>query len=200
MHLFSQFSVFGRENVPKPPFLATMNHLAYWDVPVLGSAIPYPMPAFAAQKYQHQWWGFLFYMGIPIWVEQATPDRRALTTALKILEMGHIFGLAPEGTRSRTGGLIKGREGAAFLASHAGVPILPIGITGTHLMFRQVRPRVTVTVGKPYRLPDERARGERLSEYTDRIMCAIAALLPESYHGVYAGHPLIAEMAAIVAS
>jgi 1-acyl-sn-glycerol-3-phosphate acyltransferase len=104
----------------------------------------------------------------------------------------------PEGTRSKTGGLIEGREGIAFVATRANVPILPAALWGVEKILKRPRPRVNIRVGRPFRLPEGRAKGEQLHDYTDRVMCAIAALLPEQYHGVYAGHPLIEEMARIV--
>jgi 1-acyl-sn-glycerol-3-phosphate acyltransferase len=39
--------------------------------------------------------------------------------------------MAPEGTRSSTESLIAGKLGAAYLASKAKVPILPVALTGT---------------------------------------------------------------------
>lgn len=198
MHLFSSYSVKGAANVPKPPFLLTFNHLAFWDAPAIGGVVNYPTPAFAAKKYKGKPVSLLFYVGSPIWIEQESPDRRALMTALKILEGGDLFAIAPEGHRSK-GSLLPGLEGVAFVATRANVPILPVAISGTENMFKQLRPKVEVSIGKPYRLPEGRAKGDVLLEYTERIMCAIAALLPESYRGVYAGNPLIDEMAVIVA-
>jgi 1-acyl-sn-glycerol-3-phosphate acyltransferase len=197
MRLFSNYQAMGVENVPKPPFLLTFNHLAFWDAPAIGAVVNYPTPAFAAKKYKGKPVSLLFYVGSPIWIEQEAPDRRALMTALKILEGGDLFAIAPEGRRSQ-GELLPGLEGVAFVATRANVPILPVAISGTEKIFKQFRPQVRVSIGKPYRLPEGRAKGDVLAEYTDRIMCAIAALLPESYRGVYAGHPLIPEMAALV--
>jgi hypothetical protein len=73
-----------------------------------------------------------------------------------------------------------------------------MAVWGTEKLLKHPRPAVRVVIGKPYRLPEGRAKGDQLAEYTDRIMCAIAALLPEQYHGVYAGHPLIEEMRPLV--
>jgi hypothetical protein len=66
------------------------------------------------------------------------------------------------------------------------------------MVLKRPRPRVMVRIGKPFRLPEGRAKSRDLDEYTTRIMCAIAALMPEKYHGVYAGNPVIEEMAKIV--
>lgn len=200
MHLFSNYRASGLENIPKPPFLLTFNHLAFWDAPAIGAVLNYPTPAFAARKYKGKPISLLFYVGSPVWIEQESPDRKALATALKILEQGNLFAIAPEGTRSKTGSLMQGLEGVAFLATRANVPILPGALWGTNHMFKSLRPQVRVVFGKPYRLPEGRAKGNQLMEYTERIMCAIAALLPEAYHGVYAGNPLIQEMAALVRS
>jgi 1-acyl-sn-glycerol-3-phosphate acyltransferase len=197
MNLFSRYKPIGIENIPPAPFLLTMNHLAYWDVPAMGVVIPFPIPGFCAKKYRGKAMGILFYVGSPVWIEQDAPDRRALMTALKIIEQGYSFAIAPEGKRSK-GSLLQGQEGAAFLATRANIPILPIGVWGTEHILKQWRPEVGIRIGKPYRLPEGRARGDQLAEYTERMMCALAALLPEAYHGYYAGNPLIQEMAKLV--
>ncbi len=198
MHLLSNFKVIGRENIPQPPFLATSNHLSYFDVPAVAASMTLTIPAFAAKKYQGTWMEPLFRMGGPVWIEQASPDRQALMTALKLLKKGSPFAIAPEGHRSRSGTLMEAKEGVAFIATRANVPIVPWVMWGTEKIFKHPRPQVRVRIGKPYRLPEGRAKGDMLKEYTDRIMCAIAALLPEQYHGVYKDHPFIEEMAAIV--
>src|SRR5215217_8732064 len=55
----------------------------------------------------------------------------ALDTAAEVLRRGELFGIFPEGTRSRDGTLHKGRTGAARLALEVGCPIYPVGIVGT---------------------------------------------------------------------
>jgi 1-acyl-sn-glycerol-3-phosphate acyltransferase len=198
MHLLSRYRVTGRENIPQPPFLATSNHLSYFDVPAVAGSMTMNIPALAAKKYKGTWMEPLFRVGGPVWIEQESPDREALMIVLKVIKRGSPFAIAPEGHRSRTGVLTEGKEGAAFIATRANVPIVPWVMWGTEKILKQIRPQVRVRIGKPYRLPEGRAKGDALKEYTERIMCAIAALLPEEYHGVYAGNPLIEEMGAIV--
>ena len=55
----------------------------------------------------------------------------SLETALDVLGKGEAFGIYPEGTRSRDGRLYRGRTGVAHLALTAGVPVVPVGLTGT---------------------------------------------------------------------
>ncbi len=196
--LTSRYQVIRYADWPDPPFLAVANHLSYWDIPAITRASPYGTIGLAARKYKGTWKEPFFQLFALIWVTQFSADRQALRDALTVLKGGAILALAPEGTRSRTGGLIPGTDGAAYLASRANVPIVPCALTGTEYVFKRLRPRVTVTIGKPFRLPEGRAKGDDLADYTEQIMCAIAALLPERYHGVYAGNPRIAEMRALV--
>jgi 1-acyl-sn-glycerol-3-phosphate acyltransferase len=128
----------------------------------------------------------------PVWVRRGEVDREALRKALEILERGEVLGVAPEGTRARGPyALQKGKVGAAYLATRADVPIVPLGITGTENIKRDLprlrRAYVRVVVGQPFRLPESgRVRSQKLHEYTDLIMYRIAELLPEEYRGVYA--------------
>ncbi|MBI1279280.1 MAG: hypothetical protein GC179_14225 [Anaerolineaceae bacterium] len=198
MHLFSNYHVRGTENIPQAPYFVTINHVSYWDQPAISSQFKDTVPTFVARKYKGTLTGLLLHVGSPIWIEQQSADRQALTTALKIMQQGTAFAIAPEGTRSKVGELLAGHEGVAFIATRASVPIVPVAVMGTNLMFKHVRPDVNVVIGKSYKLPEGRARGDQLAEYTTRIMCAIAALMPEQYHGYYTGNPLIAEMAKVV--
>ncbi|MCJ7695748.1 MAG: 1-acyl-sn-glycerol-3-phosphate acyltransferase, partial [Anaerolineaceae bacterium] len=115
---------------------------------------------------------------------------------------GWVVGISPEGTRSKERRLLQGKPGAAVLAERAHVPIVPVAVTGTTNLgsdlkhFRKCK--VTVRFGKPYFLPEitMNDRKEWLQKNTDEIMCQIAALLPESYWGVYADHPRLKELLA----
>jgi 1-acyl-sn-glycerol-3-phosphate acyltransferase len=87
--------------------------------------------------------------------------------------------------------LEEGTEGAAFLAMKSGAPIVPVGMTGTenentygHLR-KWKRARVTLTVGKPFYLKEDKDRQTMLREGTKQIMESLAELLPESYRGKY---------------
>jgi 1-acyl-sn-glycerol-3-phosphate acyltransferase len=124
-------------------------------------------------------------------------DRKALREALEALRGGSIFGLAPEGTRSRVGHLIEAKDGAAYLASRAGVPVFPAAVTNTDTVGANFlhlrRTHMEVHFGKPFALPElgHRAKGDELEAYTHLIMVHIANLLPERYHGFYAGSPAL---------
>jgi 1-acyl-sn-glycerol-3-phosphate acyltransferase len=118
-------------------------------------------------------------------------DRAALRMALGILRNGLPLLIAPEGTRNPDG-LRDPQPGAAFLALKTGVPLLPVGISGTASIFSSLREcrkqHIDVSIGKLYRLPDLPGlpRRELLHRHTDLIMRRIAALLPPDHQGDYA--------------
>jgi 1-acyl-sn-glycerol-3-phosphate acyltransferase len=194
MRVISRRECIGLENLPdEPPYILVTNHLAVFDSPLLLTICPHTIRAFAAAKHKRNpLYAPLLAAGGSIWVRRGEIDREALRKALDALERGEALGMAPEGTRAReTCALQNAKIGAAYLATRANVPIVPVGITGTEQIKRNLprlrRTDVRVVIGKPFRLPESgRVRGKRLREYTDLIMQHIAELLPEKYRGVYA--------------
>ncbi len=137
-----------------------------------------------------------------IFVDRYHADFAVLREVLQRLNTGGVLIISPEGTRSRTGGLLPGQPGTAYLAAKTGVPVLPVSILGSedHLILanlkRLKRTPVRVKVGKviTFQPLSREGREETLQVYTDEIMCQIAALLPVEYHGVYADHPRLQEI------
>ena len=198
--LLTRRNLLGLNNLPSSgPYILVFNHLSYLDLPfafgVLGGE---NVTGWAAEKYRHHpFFGPLLKMAGGIFIERGQVDRDALAQAVDWLQRGNIFGMAPEGTRSKTHALARGKTGAAYLAHEADVPLIPVGMYGTEQAWsswiRLRRPLLTMCVGVPFRLAplDLDQRHARLRADTDEIMCRIAALIPEKYHGYYADHPLI---------
>ena len=98
-------------------------------------------------------------------VNRGAPDREALRRTLALLERGEPLVLFPEGTR-RTGPTIEHlHEGAAFVASRAGVPVVPVGIGGSEQALpkgkKLPRPvKIHILVGEPL-VPAPIAEGAR---------------------------------------
>jgi 1-acyl-sn-glycerol-3-phosphate acyltransferase len=135
-----------------------------------------------------------------IWLNREETDTRALRAARDHLKSGGGLGIAPEGTRSHSGALIKAKTGVAFLADQAGVPILPVGVSGTWQITKKIltlqRPKINVNFGELFTLPpiDRKERDTGLNRNTDEIMCRIAALLPLENRGAYAEYPRVHEL------
>jgi 1-acyl-sn-glycerol-3-phosphate acyltransferase len=201
VRLACRSNVTGREHVPEGgPFLLVANHLSSVDPPVIVSLIParLGMTGMAAMAHRNDFLiGWLMDRAGAVWVRRGQSDRRALRQALDVLATGRPLGVAPEGTRSKTGALIEGRTGAAFLAIKAGVPILPVAMYGTEKVFpslrRLRRATARVKISPVFSLPPrgDGPRSEHVQYCTDLIMARLASMLPEAYRGVYSGHPLI---------
>ena len=198
--LLANLEVSGKENIPtEGPYLVTVNHMSVADTPVLFVSFPtQEWRFFAGEKWQNHWlWGPMMGSLGAIYIKRDEVDRRSIQEAQAAIKQGAVFGLAPEGKRSKVGEMQVAKTGAAYLASRGQIPILPVGIINTDVLFSNVRrlKRITVEVriGEPYYLPDlgRRARSKDLDAYTHLIMVHIAALLPERYHGVYRDSPAL---------
>lgn len=188
----------GVENIPLTGgLLIATNHMSRMDIPVLFITPNRPdMTALVTTKYLKYpliRWFIITAQGI--WLDRETADFGAFRTAVDALKKGVAVGIAPEGTRSTTAELLEGKPGTALLALRAGVPIIPVAISGTEdsvsKMLRFKKPRIIVEYGKVIPAPtlDRENREGQLQDLTDEIMCQIAAMLPENYWGFYADHP-----------
>ncbi len=194
----------GRERIPREgPYILVINHMSKADPPLMLITMPegVRLNYFAAEKWErHIIFGPLLRWGGAIFVNRGEVDRKALRAAGKALKEGSIFALAPEGTRSRVGAIIQARDGAAYLATRAKVPILPVGIMNTDIVGHNIahlkRTHLRIKIGELMDLPpaESRPKGAELSAYTHLIMIHIAALLPPRNWGYYADSPALAAL------
>lgn len=206
LRLLTRIEIRGREHIPASGnFVIAANHIGLVD-----AFLPFyivdnnNLVLLVGEKWEKVW--IMRWLGKRlnfIFVDRFNPDIRAIREVLSRMKQGEILVITPEGTRSKVGYLIEGKQGVSYLAAKLGLPILPAGISGTFdpVFFGQLkrlkRPRVTVNVGPAFSLPPlppGEDRGGTLQRYTEEIMCRIAALLPEDQRGVYAQHPRLKEM------
>jgi 1-acyl-sn-glycerol-3-phosphate acyltransferase len=203
LFFFGRLTVSGTENVPeRGPYILAINHMSKADPPL--SLVSWPAAQirfFAGEKWaKHAVFGPLMKHSGAIYINRGEVDRKALRAALEALRLGAVFGVAPEGTRSRVGALIKARDGTAYLASRARVPIVPVGIVNSDILGSNMahlrRTELETRIGKPFRLPEtvERPKGRELEACTHLIMVHIAAELPQRYWGYYADSPALAAL------
>jgi len=204
-NIIARVEVIGYENLPKEGgFIITTNHLGIIDVPIAFYALDrWDLFVMIGEKWAKvnlfRWIGKYFNF---IFIDRFNPDIKTLRKVISLMEQNNILVIAPEGTRSRTGSLIEAKPGASYLATKLNRLIVPVGITGTEdqallgNLKKLRRGHIIVTAGQPFMLPSlpKQNRDEVLKQYTDEIMCHIAALLPEKYRGVYANHPRLKEL------
>jgi 1-acyl-sn-glycerol-3-phosphate acyltransferase len=177
------------------PLILVTNHTGSLEVPLLFVHLqPRRMIGLAKiETWDNKFMGWLFDLWEAIPVRRGEADLDAIRKCLAVLEGGDILAIAPEGTRSNHGRLLCAQPGVALVALRAGVPILPIAHWGGENFGENLRKfkrtDFHVRVGRPFRLDAHggKVTGDLRQAMADEIMGQIAALLPEEYHGEYAG-------------
>jgi 1-acyl-sn-glycerol-3-phosphate acyltransferase len=199
----SRLEVVDLDNVPaQGACILAVNHLSRLDPPLVFAVIDRPdLTALVTTKYKRfPFYRFLVDAVGGVWIRREEADMSALRESLGILRAGGAIGIAPEGTRSPTGGLLPAKTGVAYLADKAPAPVVPVAITGNEgawlRLLRLRRPRIRIQFGAPLHFPpvQRQDREATLQAHTDEIMCRMAAMLPPSYRGVYADHPRLQEL------
>ena len=175
--LLVRVDVSGLPHIPETGgfILAPGGHRSILDTPMAGLASPRVLRFMGAETYFNipVLGSFLRAMGgFP--VERAMTDRLALRLSEEVLRNGEPLVVFPEGTRQEGPIVQPLKEGAAFLACRAEVPIIPVGLGGAERAMpkgaRYVKPsKVTIIVGEPI-YPPERAEGERVKRSAVRSL------------------------------
>lgn len=177
------------------------NHLSVADELLLGTVVPRHLAFWAKAEYfngtgvKGAFSKFVLTGLGAIPVERAG-GRAALSAfdaAIPVLKAGDLVAVYPEGTRSPDGRLYRGRTGAARLAVAAGVPIIPVGVTGTDKaqpigtrVPRPGRAEITIRFGKPLDFTGRSDDRTSLREMTDELMAEIQKLTGQEYVPRYA--------------
>jgi 1-acyl-sn-glycerol-3-phosphate acyltransferase len=165
-------------------YLFCSNHLSYMDTPVVMSNIPAQF-RFLAKKglFQIPFLGtHLKQAGhIPVPLEDPRAAVKTMNTAADVIQKRGISMLIfPEGGRS-DGVLQPFKEGGAFIAIKAGVPLLPIALIGTREVMAMGSPvfhpfrRVTLRIGDP--IPTDGLTTRDRGRLTEAVREQIVAML-----------------------
>jgi len=176
------------------PLIIAVNHINFLEVPVLYTHLrPRPLTGFAkAENWQDPLMRPLFELWEAIPLRRGEADVEAIRRGLAILEADGILAVAPEGTRSGHGRLLRGRPGIVLLALRTHAPIIPVACHGYEGFWENARrlrrTDFRVTVGYPFHLRAPGGRADRAMRQcmVDEVMYQVAALLPRQYRGEYA--------------
>jgi len=171
MQLVFRIEVRGLENLPaRGPYVLTPNHASYLDAPAMAGAVPFAILRQIrwggdARKMFGSWFGRLVSRGARIFPINERAPQATLALAEALLEKGHILVWFPEAWRTPDGRLQDFLPGVGTLLRAAGVPAVPVHISGTFEAWPRDRrwPRVRrlgIVFGAPM-MPDTLAsRGE----------------------------------------
>jgi len=182
------------KNVPlRGPLIVYSNHTGSIEIPLIfGELYPRPISGWAKIESWDNWflnWIFSLWNIIPI--RRGEADMSALKKALQALKQGVLFGVAPEGTRNKTGQLIRAKPGVVVMATMADVPLIPVANWGGENFLSNLRKfkrtDFHIRVGKPFRIETNGVKitPEMRQEIVDEMMYRLASLLPGEYRGEY---------------
>ena len=174
-------TVKGMSNIdPASPYIYMPNHQSNFDIPVLLGHL----------TVQFRWLAKMELFKIPIFgramrkAGYISIDRNnresafeSLAVAADQIKNGVSVLIFPEGTRSRDGNIRPFKKGGFVMAIDAGVPIVPVVITGTRAImpkgkFRVYKGHVNMDIQKPIRTSTyTRETKEALMESVRRAIC-----------------------------
>jgi len=122
------------------------NHVSFLDPIIIGCVLPrqvFFMAKMELFKFPIFGW-FLKKLGaFP--VKRGTADLSAIKHSLKVLSEDKVFGIFPEGTRNKTGGIRAFSHGVAAIAHKSKAQTVPVAIIGKYKIFRPI----CIKIGKP---------------------------------------------------
>lgn len=199
--IMGRVKVVGKENVPLgKPYVIAINHISIFDPPLTVSFWPEePEVIGAADVFEKKGQGTILSLYGVIPVHRGDYDRALLEKILAIIKSGRPLVIAPEGGRSHEPAMRRAMPGVGYIIEHTQVPVIPVGLVGTLDDFwqrakRGEKPLLEMRIGKPIIFPPITQKGaerrEARQHNADLVMRHIAGLLPEEYHGVYAGQAI----------
>lgn len=194
--ILAHVEVTGAADVPRQGALIVIgNHTSWLDPLLVGAFVPRRVVFMSKKENFHNPLARFIVWSYGVFpVDRGNVDRSALQRMDSVLLSGGALGMFPEGTRSRSGELRRGKAGTALVAVQHGAPILPVAIAGAHKglfgqLFRLHRPRFSLVMGPTFTLP-AMAEGtavnkQMLNTLTDDLMRPLAANLPAEQRGYY---------------
>jgi 1-acyl-sn-glycerol-3-phosphate acyltransferase len=183
--VYNRLETRGLDRIPRGvPLIVASNHASYIDPPLIGGIFPGRLRYLAKESlFRNPFFGLLIRAlgALPVSRYDSRKAGSALKLMLNVLAHGESILIFPEGTRSPDGRLQPLEEGAAFLSVKSGIPLLPVYIKGSNLVWppHKALPRpakVTVTFGEPILSSGGGMERERRSALTKTLDEALRSL------------------------
>jgi 1-acyl-sn-glycerol-3-phosphate acyltransferase len=174
--LFIKVRSEGSENVERnKTYLFMSNHESLFDIPLLEAYVPTFARGVEALR-QFKWpvygWAIRLMGNIPIDRKNIHASIKSMKVTEKILKKGKSIIILPEGHRTLDGNLCSFKKLPFHLAKQAGVPVIPVGLSGLFELKNKgswlIRPRpVTIKFGQP--IPRDKIQALTTEELRDYV-------------------------------
>lgn len=161
--LLFPFKVIGKENIPAAgkKFVLCSNHISLVDPVFLLETFPQHLYFMAkAELFRNKFIGWVLRRFGAFPVDRGSGDYSAIHTAQQLVQEGKVLGIFPEGTRSKTGELLRLKSGAVLIAATTGADVLPVCVVAKDQKIRLFR-RTKIVYGKTLTLQQLHLDGEK---------------------------------------
>ncbi len=178
LSLIYRIEIEGMEHIPKEGRgIIALNHFSLMDPVLIGVTMPRKINYMAkANLFSNKLFALVLNKLGAFPVKRGGADIGAIKVALRTLNRGEIFGIFPEGTRSRKGEVLEAKPGLAMIAIRTQSPIIPAAIVGSYRPFSKVR----IIIGEPVELSDyygEKISTEKYQELSQNVLDIIRKLM-----------------------
>ncbi|MCJ7715229.1 MAG: 1-acyl-sn-glycerol-3-phosphate acyltransferase, partial [Anaerolineales bacterium] len=188
-HVLGKVEISGFENIPNHnKYVAIFNHVSLVEVPFIAAFWPTILEIIGgADVWSRPGVSIVVKLWSGLKVKRTQFDKDVFKQVKQVFEADRPLMISPEGTRSHSPGLGRGKPGVAFIIDQMDVEVLPVAVVGNTMDFlkkgiRGKRPPIQMIVGEPFKLPPLEGRGEARrvmrQKNTDIIMARLASLLP----------------------
>lgn len=151
-----KYRILGAENIPKTPSIVLSKHQSAWETLAFQKIFPPQVWVLKRELLRIPFFGWGLAMTSPIAIDRSS-GKAALEQVVEQgrdrLKQGFWVVIFPEGTRIAPGKKGKYRIGGAWLATHTGVPVVPVAHNAGEFWGKNSfvkRPgTITVSIGKP---------------------------------------------------
>lgn len=201
-HLLGRVELSGLENIlDHNRYIAAFNHVSLVEVPFIAAFWPTIIEIIGAVAvWERPGQALIARMWAGIQVKRYEFDREVFKQIELAYKADRPLMISPEGGRSHTPGLRRGKPGIAYIIDKVAVDVIPVAVVGNTMDFlkqglRLKRPTIQMIVGEPFSVPRLEGRGEERramrQRNTDLVMAHLASLLPPEYQGVYSEYERI---------
>lgn len=175
---FVSLRSYGTERLPREGgAVIAVNHLAFIDVPALGTVCPRRIVFVAkSELFDHPGLAQIIRAHGALAVRRGESDRDALRRMREAVRRDEVLGLFVEGTRQRSGVPGEAKPGAAMVAIQEGVPVVPVAVHGSQHWRPGNRHPVSFAWGEPMRFPEHPRNSKGYQAATKDIQAEIRRL------------------------